>query len=414
MTTKKSRRRTLTIIVSIAFILLLSFAISEPLHVNAASNAPYGYTYEDSATYKTVYKYYSWNETNYSLTKEFYSKSSAKSTTVYFSSGTVVSNNAVAGGAKFNGFDKEGNFYIITKDSALLKVSTTNKVTTLVDSGVNRLNYNSDDLAESVSTSSGALYLSNLKPAPEKDTDDTYNPPVIKKADNRVDIYSNSTNETEYEAYKNKKVKTRLVVSSNGTKVLNSTAKVRLTDTLKGAKFLGFDTNYNVYLYEGGTLYRFKDGKWYSAEKLVLSGTYKNFKKDDNGFITKIVTTKSSYTMKQLTTSGKWNASKTYVVSKSGYKTLYIKGSSASNTLALKNGTLTLNGKKVATGVSKYGFTKSKKVIYIKKDSKNVYTATLSKPTKSVRFCTKGKSFKTNSVGLVTTVVRTKGTKKVS
>ena len=140
MTTKKSRRRTLTIIVSIAFILLLSFAISEPLHVNAASNAPYGYTYEDSATYKTVYKYYSWNETNYSLTKEFYSKSSAKSTTVYFSSGTVVSNNAVAGGAKFNGFDKEGNFYIITKDSALLKVSTTNKVTTLVDSGVNRLN----------------------------------------------------------------------------------------------------------------------------------------------------------------------------------------------------------------------------------------------------------------------------------
>ncbi|MBQ8634725.1 hypothetical protein IJ425_01050 [bacterium] len=406
----KSRDKLILGIGILWILILTAIGCYKPLTVNAAENTPYGYTYDDAATYKTVYKYYAWSQTknSYGLAREFYSKG----TYVYFGSGTLICNDSISNGAKYNGFDEEGNFFIITKNHALIKVSTTNKVTTLVESGVTRLNYNSDDLAYSVTTTGGAVYLSNLKPAPDTDNDDTYTEPVVVKNANRVDIYTNSANETVYEAYKNGNIKTQLVVSANGANVLNATAKVRLTDTLKGAKFLGFDTNYNVYLYEKGILYRFRDNKWYSAEKLNLSGTYKSYKKDDNGFITKIVTNKTSYTMKQLTTSGKWKASKTYVVKKSGYQTLYVKGSATSNTLALKSGVLTLNGKKIASGVSKYGFTKSKKIIFLKKGA--VYTAKLSKPAYVSKFCTKGKTFKTNSLGLVTKVVRTKGIKKVA
>lgn len=403
---RKLTRNILTLVV----LIIVMLGITTPVPANAADTSPYGYTYDDSANFRTVYKFYCWSSSknNYGLAKEFYSKGSY----VYTANGVLICNNSKSNGALYNGFDENGNFFIITKDSSVVKIDTTNKVTTLLEKGATHLNYNADELAYSVGTSNGNVYLSNLNPAPETDND-TYTEPVVQKASNRVEIYTNSANELVYEAYKNNKIQTKLVVSSNGSSVLNATAKVRLTDTLKGAKFVGFDTSYNVYLYEKGTLYRFKEGNWYSPQKLALSGNYKSFQKDENGFVTKIVTSQTSYTMKQLTTSSKWKATKTYVVSKSGYKTLYIKGSVTSNTLALSSGVLTLNGKKVSRSVKNYGFVGSKKIIYMKKNGV-VYTASLSKPTKAKKLCTKGKSFKCSSVGLVTKVLTSKGSKKVS
>lgn len=401
----KSKKRSLLILIA----MLLTFI---PVKAQAASTSPYGYTYDDAATYRTVYKYYRYDLTkkSYILDREFYSKGSY----VYKSTGVSISNNATGSGARYQGFDTEGNFYFITKDASISKVDKNYKVTVLNLKNCVKVNYNSVDLAVSVATKSGNFYLSNLKPAPETDDDDDNEvPPVIpQKAKNRVDIFTNSAGETVYDAYRNGSVKTRIIVSSNGSKVLNSTDKVRLSDTLKGAKFLGFDTSYNVYLTEGDTLYRFKVGKWYSAQKMALNGTYKSFKKDSNGFISKIVTTKGTYTIKQLTTSSKWKASKTYAVSKNTYTTLYIKGSTTSHTLSLISGKLTLDGKQVATNVSKFKFVNAKKFAFIKKN-KNVYTATLANPKKAKKVYSGGQSFKTSS-GLATKVVTTKGTKKLS
>ena len=53
-----------------------------------------------------------------------------------------------------------------------------------------------------------------------------------------------------------------------------------------------------------------------------------------------------------------------------------------------------------------------KKIIYLK--GKNVYSALLSNPKKTTRLYTNAKSFKNNSLGLVTKVVTAKGSKKVS
>lgn len=389
-----------------AFIaILLCFSVT----AHAATKEPFGFTYEDSANGRTVYLFHVYSEEDgaYSAFREFYSKGSY----VYSSGGVLFCNTSAGSGSRYQGYDSKGQFYIIGKDGSVTVVSTTNKTSVLLKSGAIKLNYNGNDIATTVTTNSGTKYLSNLEPAPKKD-DDTYTPAPVVKQKNRVEIYTNSANELVYEAYKNNKVKTKIVVSSNGKNVLNATDSVRLTDTLVGAKFLGFDTNYNVYLYEEDTLYRFKAGKWYSAEKLSLAGKYQKFDKSDSGFIQKIVTTKSSYTIKQLTTDAKWKAKKTYAVTKKGYITLYTKGSSKTNTLTLKNKNLSLNGKKVATGVTKYGFINAKKFIYLK--GKKVYTALLSNPKKTTRLYTNGKSFKTSSVGLVNKVVTTKGTKKVS
>ena len=394
-----------------ALVLLVIFATTNITTVNAASsaNVPYGYTYDDSATYKTVYRFYDFSSSRntYFLAREFYSKGSY----VYTSSGVLVSNQSAGAGSKFQGYDESGNFFIVGVNGSLSKLDTTNKVTVLLESGVIKLNYNEDELAYSITTISGTVYLSNFKPAPEVDNDDDYNEPVVSKPSNRVEIYTNSAKELVYDAYASNKLKSRIVVSANGSKVLNATAKVRLTDTLKGAKFVGFDSSYNVYLYEGSSLYRFKNGSWFSAQKMQLSGTYKSFKKDDAGFISQVVTSKNTYTIKQLTVSGKWKAKRTYAVHKSNYITMYVKGKTTSYTLSTSKGVLKLNGKKVASGVSKYGFIGAKKLIYVKNGK--IYTATI-KNLKKQKICN-GKTLKTNSVGLVTKVITSAGkSKKVS
>lgn len=402
---KKSLRFTIILLA------LLTLAILPTVSASAATHEPYGYTYDDSSMYRTVYKFYSYNTTknSYTLIREFYSKGNY----VYYSNGIVITNNAAGSGSRYCGFDEKGNFYIITKQASLLKVDTSNRVSIQKLTDSVKLNYNTDDIAVSVTTKAGNFYLPSLRPAPETDdNEDNEQFPTVSLSQNRIEIYTNSAGEQVYDAYKNGKKVLQLLVSKNEKSVLNATAKVRLTDTLQGAKFVGVDTSYNVYLYEGSSLYRFKFGKWYSAQKMSLSGKYKSYKKDKNGFITKIVTSNSSYTIKQLATAGRWKATQTYAVTKSGYTTLYVKGSTTSHTLSFKSGNLYLDGKKVATNVKKFVFVSSKKFAFIKTNEK-AYTATLTAPTKARKIASGVKSFKT-SYGLGTRLVTKKGVRKLS
>ncbi len=377
----------------------------------ASNNKPYGYTYDDAALYRTIYKFYKYDtaKKTYTVGREMYSKGNY----IYRSNGILVSNEAAGSGARYAGFDANGNFFFITKNAGLVKLDTANKSTKLstIKDAV-KLNYNTDDIAYSVSTKTGNWYLSNLSPAPT--TDDDVNPvPTPAKSKNRVEIYSNAKGDIVTDAYCNNKIKTRIITSSNEHNVLNSTDNVRLTDSLKGSKFIGFDTSYNVYLSEGSTLYRFKTGKWYSAQKMPLNGTYKSFKRDTNGFISSIVTSNGSYTIRQLNATGNWTAKKTYAVTKGTYTTLYTKGSTTTHTLRLSSGKLSLDGKQIATNVKKFGFVNSKKFVYIKSNQVSYY-ATISKPKTAKKLYSGSKSFKVSSSnGLTTHVVTTKGTKKI-
>lgn len=386
----------------ISLMLLVVMILTLTVTANAASTAPYGFTYDDVANGRTVYMFYTYNKqtNNFQPTKEYYSKGNK----LYKLNGTAIADTYGSSG-QYNGFDKAGVFYVITPKQQLIQFKENTK-NVLFNSGALRLSYNSDSIATAVVTNDGWKSLSTLKPVKPIDDDDTPTPTTELPA-NRIQMYTNSAGEMVYEAIQNKKLKLTLVVSKDGKRVLNQTSKIRLTDTLKGAKFVGFDSNYNVYLYEGSTLYRFKFGKWYSAEKVLLNGTYKSFTNTTSGFISKVVTSKTSYSIKQLTTSGKWKASSTYVVKKSDYQTLYIKGKTASYTLQYKSKKLSLNGKQVATNVSKYGFTSSKKVIYIK--GGKCYTASLSKPGSSKLFCKNAKALVTNSKNLVTKVKLSSG-----
>lgn len=388
----------------VAMLLALCIIFGSCPNVFAANtaNAPYGYTYDDAATGRTMYKYFNYVKSSYSATRVFYSRGN----TVYQSNGTVVTNLSAGPGSQYNGFALGELFCYITSNGEVISVDKNNKVTILIPSGAISFSYNADELITIVKTTSGNKYISNLADAPE--TDDNTVSVITNKSANRVEIFTNSAGEMVYNAFKNNKLALSIVTSKNGQKVLNATDKVRLSDTVKGAKFMGLDTFYNVYLYElNGTVYRFKNGNWYSAERIKLNSTFKSFKTDDNGFISQIVTAKDTFTIKQLTTSNKWKAKKTYVVTKDNYCTLYIKGTTKSYTLLLVNGILRLNGKKVATNVSKFGFISAKKLGYIRKGV--TFTSKISKPKNSSKFCSNSNNFKKSKIGLIKKVVLKNG-----
>lgn len=387
---------------------LLLMVTSIPITALAANDLPpYGYTWEDSSSGETVYQYYEYNQKKgtFSISKRV----SSKGNYVYNANGDLIFSSSKGSSSKYIGFDEDGTLIIIAQDGSVY-ASENLKVfqQVLKKCNATTLKYNVDDLVTSVKTKKGTVSVSNFQFEPEVlDKNEVEKEEVVvNKAKNRVDQTENSAGEMVYLVYKDGKLHMKLVVGE--TKVLNETADVRLSDTLVGAKFLGVDYSYNVYMYEtNGCLYRFKYGEWYSAQKIALSGNFRSCSRDDNGFISKISTNNKTYTIEQLTTDSKWKATRTYAVNKESYATLYIKGSAKSHTLTLSDeAVLQLDGTTVAKNVDEFYFVNKTYFVY-SKDSK-LYKASLSNPTDATRVTSKFKEI-TLKNGLATTALLTTG-----
>ncbi len=402
---------------ALAFCLIIVMC---PTAFASSETDPYGFYYDEASLGRTMYEYYVYDrrEDSHIIAKTFYSIGNS----VYTGNGDLVTNSSAGSGALYNGFATNGDFYFITSSGSLIRVDSAGRQSVQYSSGAISLSYTSDDLAEIVQTTSGNKYLSNLSGAPSGTPgtpgNNNNNKPGSKTS--RVEMYTNTSGEMVRDAYELGNLKVSIVVSKDGKSVLNATYGVRLSDTLKGAKFLGFDTSYNVYLYEkNGTLYRFTFGNWYSAECVRLDSKFKTFRTDQNGFISTIITEKSSYTIGQLTdtVNNKWVAKETYAVVKDTYTTLYTKGSVESNTLMWDDGSLYLNGIVVApkivaglitSNIGDFGFISDKEFCYIRENM--VFICSIyDRPEDGWCYCTDAKSLRTNDVGLVNQVVLRNG-----
>lgn len=402
---------------ALAFCLIIGMC---PTAFASSETDPYGFYYDEASLGRTMYEYYVYDrrEDSHIIAKTFYSIGNS----VYTGNGDLVTNSSAGSGALYNGFATNGDFYFITSSGSLIRVDSAGRQSVQYSSGAISLSYTSDDLAEIVQTTSGNKYLSNLSGAPSGTPgtpgNNNNNKPGSKTS--RVEMYTNTSGEMVRDAYELGNLKVSIVVSKDGKSVLNATYGVRLSDTLKGAKFLGFDTSYNVYLYEkNGTLYRFTFGNWYSAECVRLDSKFKTFRTDQNGFISTIITEKSSYTIGQLTdtVNNKWVAKETYAVVKDTYTTLYTKGSVESNTLMWDDGSLYLNGIVVApkivaglitSNIGDFGFISDKEFCYIRENM--VFICSIyDRPEDGWCYCTDAKSLRTNDVGLVNQVVLRNG-----
>jgi hypothetical protein len=376
----------------------------------ATANAPYGYSWNDDNTGNKHIQFYEFdkNLNSYRITRRVMMKNK----NLYSNSGALLYSNV-----KEAGYSATGDLYVILSTGNVEKLTYAGKKVSYKVNAV-KLNFDTEDLVVTIMvTGKGNVKLADLasvanptptpspspSPTPANPTPTPANPtptPTPSKSKNRVERTATSSGQ-RITAYKDNKSKLKILVA--GSKVLNETASVRLSDTVKGAKFLGIDTTYSVYLYEtNGTLYRFKFGSWYSAETMKLNGSFVSSKNDSNGFLNSITTNKGTYKVSSLNKPSVWKAKKTYAVNKTSYVTLYTKGTTTSKTLNLKNGNLYLNGKKVTNKVTKFGFVNAKKFVLIK--SGKVFTANITTPTKLKAVNRKKKgTFKPGKLGLVST-----------
>lgn len=410
----KVKKAMATIICAIAIMCCTTQATT----VSAATVAkpPYGYSWNDDSNGNKHFQFYEFdkNLNSYRITRRVIMKNK----NLYSNSGALLYTSV-----KEAGYSSAGDLYVILNNGNIEEMTYAGKKVSYKINAV-KLNFDTEDLVVTILvTGKGNVKLSDLanivsptptpsptpspspSPAPVSPTPTPTNPspsptPIPAKAKNRVER-TDANGSQKVIAYQNNKKKMQLLIS--GSKVLNETASVRLSDTVKGAKFLGIDTSYSVYLYEtNGTLYRFKFGSWYSAETMKLNGTFKSSKNDSNGFLESVTTNKGTYKVSSLNKPSVWKAKKTYAVNKATYVTLYTKGTTTSKTLSIKNGTLYLNGKKVTTKVTKFGFVNAKKFVLVK--SGKVFTANITTPTKLKAVDTKKKgTIKPGKLGLITT-----------
>lgn len=374
----------------------------------ATANMPYSYNWVDDSNGNKHIQFYEYTKNTYMITRRVI----IKNKNVYSYTGELMYTSV-----KEAGYSSSGDLYVILSTGNVEKMTYTGKKVSYKVNAV-KLNFDAEDLVTTVLvTGKGNVKLAdlaNINPTPTPSPSPTPSPvtptptpspvtptPTPAKAKNRVER-TDANGSQKVIAYQNNKNKMQLLIS--GSKVLNETVSVRLSDTTKGAKFLGIDAHYSVYLSEtDGTLYRFKFGNWYSAESMTINGEVVSVTNDNNGFIVSIKTTKgTTYKVSNLNKPSVWKAKKTYSVNKGTYATLYTKGTSSSKTLKLSKGTLYLNGKKVTNKVTKFGFINAKKFVLLK--SGKVYTASISSPSKIKVVNSKKKgNFKPGKLGLITT-----------
>lgn len=353
----------------------------------AAASHVYSYTYYDSVANKTFYKIYKLNSSAgmYVETRRMYSKGNG----LYTPDDIRLTDSLKGSEALYNVFDSSANFFYILSNGDVYKYPTSGSPV-LVKNGGKYFECDDNDIGITLVTTSGTYKLSSLST------------PI--KSKDRVEQYE-SNGEMVFKAYKSNRLMLTLIVSKDEKKVLNYTNHVVLTECLTGTKFAGIDKNLNVYLYEGSDLYKFKYGSWYSASKATIHGTFCGYNKDQNGFTVSFKTS-SGYEDIRVFTDNKWTARKTYAVNKGNkYALLYVKGTTTSTCLKLKGSVLYLGKKKVATGVSKFGFISSKKFVYIK--SKKAYICRISSPKTVIKTLKATTLKKSNSNGLVIKVGKT-------
>lgn len=350
--------------------------------VAAAELDPYAYCWEDASNV-THYQHFIYvEEENAYMVDE---RVTSVGGYVFDAEGEELYSGALVG-EEHIGYAKDGTLYVVLKNGNLEKRTTNDKETTYKSKNYSSLVLDSDGLVVSVKLKDGTVIkLKDLTSGTSTGTTPTPTPsptptPTPETGKNRVER-TGAVNQT-IKAYKNDKVVVQLYIEK--AKVTEQLANVRLSDACKGAKFLGVDAEYSVYLYEiGGTFYKFQYGNWYIAQKVEVNGEMKKYEEDQNGFITKIITTEGTYVLAK--DELEFAPTKTYAVSKETYTQLYVKDSEETHKLELKDKVLYLDGKKVTSSVEKFQFIDAETFIFVKTNGKS-YTASIDKPTSLTLF----------------------------
>jgi len=177
---------------------------------------------------------------------------------------------------------KNGILYVITTSKELL--SFDGATWKYLSSSADILICDADDLVTHIQLTNGT----------KKEITTLTSTPIV--SDNRVEKYREYEVDI-FEAFKNGNSYLIVKVDGKDVKVGNYV----LSTNCRGAKFVGIDKDYNVYLEdENGSLYKFYYSTWTVAYSGNVYGEVKEFIYNENGFLINVKTTTGTYSLSSI------------------------------------------------------------------------------------------------------------------
>lgn len=302
-------RRHFIKLASLTLVLVCMFSFAIPAYAaSGVKNDPYGYTYVDDGSGIWYFQYYKSPKNNgvYTAVDVAY----LNGNTLYDMNSKVIAKN-VRGMSNNPSLDTaptvafyNGNLYFITTTGELCKM-TTSTATTYSKSktapSAKTFTLDADGLGYKV----GSTKLSSMSFSGSYQRGSTPSggntPGTPDKTGNFVKTYTSPNDPLRvcYDAYRNNKV--IISVACKNANVWLETEQILLSETCVGAKFVGYSHDYYTILYDqDGTVYAFAYGDFDRALPISLGEEIMSYKKDANGFIESITTSKKTYNLDNL------------------------------------------------------------------------------------------------------------------
>lgn len=305
----RKTRKLFTKLASIMLVLVCMFTVATPAFAaSGVKDDPYGYTWLDETTGIWYFQYYRSPNSNgvYSVADYAY----LDGNTLYDANSEVIHKNVRAMDDDPSLDTKPtvafytGRLYFLTTNGELCKLNTSKSTEyskSTVAPSAKYFTLDADGFISQVGSKKMGSFIFNgsYKRGTTSSGNVPDNPTV--KSDDFVLTYAYPGDPLKvcYDAYRDDKV--LLTVYCKDANVWLETEQILLSETCVGAKFVGFSHDYFIILYDqDGTVYAFAEGNYNRALPISLGEEIKSYKKDANGFVESITTSKKTYNLDEL------------------------------------------------------------------------------------------------------------------
>ena len=394
-------RRHFIKLASIMLVLVCMFSFTIPAYAaSGVKNDPYGYTYVDDDSGIWYFQYYKSPKNNgvYTAVDVAY----LNGNTLYDMNSKVIAKN-VRGMSNNPSLDTtptvafyNGNLYFLTTTGELCKM-TTSTATTYSKSktapSAKTFTLDADGLGYKVgSTKLSSMSFSGTYNRGSSSSSGN-NSGTNNKTGNYVKTYTSPNDPLRvcYDAYRDDEV--IISVACKNANVWLETEQILLSETCVGAKFVGYSHDYFTIMYDqDGSVYAFPYGNYETALPISLGEEIMSYKKDDNGFVESITTSKKTYNLDKLLAEYNydeyvWINKLDYAVNSTSKSVVYDDDGKALVTLKKSNNYLYFGDTKLSKSYKPtyFGFTDDGYPIWINSDSDLYYYNPVTKVIRNLK-----------------------------
>lgn len=293
---------------SVLLALVMVITMTTPAFAAGGKTDPYGFTWLDETNDTWYFQYYVYDNSEKSYVIK--DTASLKENKLYDTKGDLIlssvraMDNDPSEASSPTVCFLNGKLYFITKDGTVCRMSTStasNYSKTNTVSNAKNFVLDADDLGSKVSSKklSSLNFSGNYERANKSSSTSTPNSTEKKGNYILTHAVSGDPSKIAYDAYLDDK----LIISiyCKNSNVWVETEQLLLSETCVGAKFVGYSHNYYTILYDlDGTVYAFAHDNFNKALPISLGEEIMSYKKDTNGFVESITTSRKTYNLDEL------------------------------------------------------------------------------------------------------------------